>query len=172
MIKTTYRRKGWFRACSSKRLESITLMADKPGSWSSKLRAHISNLTNRKQKELTRNGTWLWNLNCHLPWHTFSVLNLDLLNCPNSYTNWEPSIRTLKTTGHISFKPPHPFNGISRVDVTNPQSNTSWGTICSCSLTLQWRHWHPLGDSRQVSQAQSSSLLLVSGPRWNMATLS
>lgn len=55
MTKATYRRKGWFWACGSKRLESITLMADKPGSWSSKLRAPISSLTNRKQRT-----NWKW----------------------------------------------------------------------------------------------------------------
>lgn len=55
-------------------------------------------------------------------------LNLDLLSCPNSCPNWEPSIRTLKTMGCISFKPLYPFNGISRVDVVNPQSDASWGS--------------------------------------------
>lgn len=138
-------------------------MADKPGSWSSKLRAHISNLTNRKQKELTRNGTWLWNLNCHLPWHTFSVLNLDLLNCPNSYTNWEPSIRILKTTGHISFKPPHPFNGISRVDVTNPQSNTSWGSNLPLLLDSPVEALTPFGWQQA---SQPGSVVLSAAGVW------
>lgn len=33
----------------------------------------------------------------------------------------------LETTGYLSFKPPHPINGVSetRVDVVNPQSYTS-----------------------------------------------